>query len=102
VNPDGSVPHPYWRYKLGKLLFEHGRVPAALGQLLPAARTAEKMDQHPAWLAPLEFLTAESLRKTGRGGDAVEHYRRFLEIAPVTSPDRVDAQTALAHLTGGR
>jgi tetratricopeptide (TPR) repeat protein len=102
TNADGSVPHPYWRYKYGKLLYDHGNVAAALAQLLPAALTAEKSDQRPGWLAPLEFLTAESLRKTGRAKDAVEHYRRFLEIAPVTSPDRADAQAALAQLTGGQ
>jgi tetratricopeptide (TPR) repeat protein len=101
-NPDGTVPHPFWRYKYGKLLFEHGNVGAALGQLLPAASTAEKADRRPGWLAPLEFLTAESLRRTGKSSDAVEHYRRFLEIAPMTSPDRADAQAALAQLTGNR
>jgi tetratricopeptide (TPR) repeat protein len=102
ATPDGTVPHPYWRYKYGKLLVDRGGVGAALAQLLPAAATAEKMDPRPGWLAPLEFLTAESLRKSGRKADAVEHYRRFLDIAPVNSPDRLDAQTALTALTGGR
>jgi tetratricopeptide (TPR) repeat protein len=101
ANADGTVPHPYWRYRYGKLLLEHGNVAAAMAQLLPAVLSAEQMDQRPGWLAPLEFLTAESLRKTGRSKDAVEHYRRFLDIAPVASPDRADAQAALAQLTGG-
>jgi hypothetical protein len=50
----------------------------------------------------VEFLTAESLRKAGRNKEAVEHYRRYLEIAPVSSPDRADAQAALARLSGPR
>ena len=99
TNPDGSVPHPYWRYKFGKLLMDHGNAQAALVQLLPAAKTAQKMDQRPGWLASVEFLTAEALRKTGGSkADAIEHYRRFLEVAPVNSPDRADAKAALAHL----
>jgi len=65
-------------------------------------KTAEKMDPRPAWLIPLEFLSAEALRKAGRRPDAVEHYRRFLESAPVNSPDRADAQKALAQLTAGQ
>jgi hypothetical protein len=81
---------------------DHGNPGAALAQLLPAVTAAEKMDQRPGWLGPVEFLTAEALRKTGgHKADAIEHYRRFLEVAPVNSPDRLDAQTALAQLTGG-
>jgi predicted Zn finger-like uncharacterized protein len=98
---DGTAPHPFWRYRFGKLLAEHGNTGAALVPLLAAAAAAEKMDQRPGWLGPLEFLTAEVLRKSGgRKADAVEHYRRFLDVAPVSSPDRADAQAALAQLTG--
>jgi tetratricopeptide (TPR) repeat protein len=99
--PNGQVTHPYWRYRYGKLLMEAGARPAALAQLLPAVVTAEKMEVRPGWLAPLEFLSAEALRSTGRKADAVEHYKRFLEIAPTSSPDRLDAQRMLQQLTGG-
>jgi tetratricopeptide (TPR) repeat protein len=100
--PDGDVPHPYWRYRYGKLLLEHGQSGTALAQLLSAALSAEKQTgQRPGWLGPLEFLTAEALRKNGRNKDALEHYRRFLEIAPVSSPDRADALHYVAQLGGG-
>jgi tetratricopeptide (TPR) repeat protein len=102
VGPDEDVPHPYWRFQYGKLLAEHGAGAAALNMLLPAAKTAAKETPRPGWLAPLEFLTAEVLRKAGRKADAVEHYRRFLEIAPINSPDRLDAQKALAQLSPDR
>jgi tetratricopeptide (TPR) repeat protein len=98
VAADADVPHPFWRFQYGKLLSDHGGPSAALPVLVPVAKTAEKLTPRPGWLAPLEFLTAEVLRKTGKGGDAVEHYRRFLEIAPLNSPDRLDAQKALAQL----
>ncbi len=93
-----TVRHPFWRFRYGKLLVEHGGPAVALGQLIPAVTTAEGMAPKPGWLAPLEFLTAESLRKTGKRAEAVDHYKRFLEIAPVNSPDRLDAQQALATL----
>ena len=98
--PDADpVRHPYWRYRYGKLLMDKGGPAVALVQLLPAVTTAEKITPKPGWLAPLEFITAEALRKTGKKADAVEHYKRFLEIAPVNSPDRLDAQQALASLS---
>jgi tetratricopeptide (TPR) repeat protein len=102
ATPDGSSPHPYWRYMYGKLLMDRGSAADASAMLIPAVKTAEKMDPRPAWLIPLEFLSAEALRKTGRRPDAVEHYRRFLESAPLNSPDRADAQKALAQLTSGQ
>jgi len=99
---DPVVAHPYWRYRYGKLLLERGNGAAALAQLIPAVTTAEKLDSRPGWLAPLEFLAAEALRGAGRRSDAVDHYRRFLDIAPVNSPDRYDAQRTLAQLAGKR
>jgi tetratricopeptide (TPR) repeat protein len=102
TNSDGTVLHPYWHYRYGKLLMEHGNVAGALAQLLPAAISAEKADQRPGWLAPVEFLTAEGLRKSGKKPDAIEHYKRFLEIAPVDSPDRADARAALTALGAPR
>jgi tetratricopeptide (TPR) repeat protein len=102
LTADGTVPHPFWRYRYGKLLLERGNLAGALAQIVPAAVASEKMDPRPGWLAPLEFLAGEVLRKSGKGADAIEHYKRFLEIAPVTSPDRADAQAALTQLGGGR
>jgi tetratricopeptide (TPR) repeat protein len=102
-SPGGpAVAHPYWRYRYGKLLLERGNGAAALAQLIPAVTTAEKLESRPGWLAPLEFLTAEALRGAGRRSEAVDHYRRFLDIAPVNSPDRYDAQRTLAQLAGKR
>jgi predicted Zn finger-like uncharacterized protein len=98
VGPDGQVLHPFWHYRYGKLLTEKGDRARALIQLTGAAAAAEKLETRPAWLTPLEYLTADGLRSAGRKADAIEHYRRFLEIASVTSPDRADAQLALQQL----
>lgn len=97
-SPDGLVRHPYWHYRYGQLLAERGGGAAALAQLLSAVAATEKMDVHPAWLAPLEFLSAEALRGAGKRSEAIEHYQRFLDIAPQNSPDRYDAERALKQL----
>jgi tetratricopeptide (TPR) repeat protein len=95
------APHPYWRYKLGRLFYEHGNSNSALPLLLAAANALEHQTTRPGWRASLYFMTAEALRKTGRNADALVWYRRFFDVAPVNSPDRLDAQTAIARLTGG-
>lgn len=101
TNADGTVLHPYWHYRYGKLLMEHGNAGAGLAQLLPAALAAEKTEPRPGWYGNVEFLAAEALRKSGKKNEAVEHYKRFLEVAPVNSPDRADALAAVNQLTGG-
>jgi tetratricopeptide (TPR) repeat protein len=94
------APHPYWRYKLGRLYYEHGNSGAALPLLLAAANALEHQTTRPGWRASLYFMTAEALRKSGRNADALAWYRRFFDVAPVNSPDRLDAQTAIARITG--
>jgi predicted Zn finger-like uncharacterized protein len=98
LDADGLQPHPFWHFRYGKLLADKGDRARALVNLVGAAAAAEKLENRPAWLTPLEFLTAEALRGAGRKADAIEHYRRFLDMAPVTSPDRADALSALAQL----
>jgi len=101
LGPDGQMQHPFWHFRYGKLLTEKGDRARALVHLLGAATAAEKLETRPAWLTPLEYLTADGLRTAGRKADAIEHYRRFLDVAPVTSPDRADAQAALLQLGTG-
>jgi tetratricopeptide (TPR) repeat protein len=94
--------HPYWHYQYGKLLMEKGERGPALTQLQSAVDAGEKLESRPAWLAPLEFLTAEALRAAGRKADAAARYRRFLDLAPTNSPDRAEAQRALGQLSPER
>ena len=73
----------------------------ALKHLVFAAEEGAKLDPKPGWLAESEFLSAELLKKSGKKPEAIEHYRRFLELAPANSPDRKDANAALAELGSG-
>jgi tetratricopeptide (TPR) repeat protein len=94
----GDERQPFWRYRYGRLLLERGNASEAVKHLTFAVTDAEKADQHPAWLAAAEFAAGEALRKTGKKADAIEKYRRFLELAPTNSPDRRDAINALSDL----
>jgi tetratricopeptide (TPR) repeat protein len=94
----GDDKQPFWRYRYGRLLIERGNAGEAAKHLTFAVTEAEKMDQHPAWLASAEFSAGEALRRTGKKADAIEKYRRFLELAPTNSPDRRDAINALNEL----
>jgi cellulose synthase operon protein C len=102
AGPDGALRHPFWFYRYGRLVLEHGNAARALAPLSAAATALQKSEQRPGWAAPLEFSTAEALLRTGRKADAAEHYRRFLEVAPVSSPDRADAEAQLRKLGAGR
>jgi tetratricopeptide (TPR) repeat protein len=94
----GDERQPFWRFRYGRLLLERGNAGEAVKHLTFAVTEAEKMDPHPAWLAGAEFAGGEALRRTGKKTDAIEKYRRFLELAPTNSPDRRDAINALAEL----
>lgn len=92
---------PDWRFGLGKLLYNKSAMGEAQKHLLFAAEEGAKLDPKPGWLAEAEFLSAELLKKSGKKAEAIEHYRRFLELAPSNSPDRKDANAALAELGSG-
>jgi tetratricopeptide (TPR) repeat protein len=96
IGADGTK--PAWRYRFGKILFDRGNTGEASKHLLFAADEGEKADPKPGWLASAEFLAGEVLRKSGKKAEAVERYRRFLEIAPTNSPDRKEALAALSDL----
>ena len=89
---------PYWRYRYGKLLFQHGNSAEAAKHLTYAATEAAKLEGRTPWLGDAEFYAAEALRRSGRRDEAIAFYEKFLAIAPTSSPDRRDAITALSQL----
>jgi tetratricopeptide (TPR) repeat protein len=88
----------YWRYKYGHLLYVRNKLAEAAPHLVYAAVTGEKESLRPGWLPQAEFMAGEALRKTGRRQDSIERYKRFVEFAPLSSPDRKDAFAALREL----
>jgi len=103
----GNAHIPYWRYRYGKLMLEHGNAAEASTSLSFAVDEALKLDSKPPWLPPAEFAGAEALNRSGKRQESIAMYRRFLEIAPMNDPDRRDAIKALeamgeTYRPGGR
>jgi len=94
----GNDRNPYWRFRYGKLLLEHGNAGEAAPHLSFAVEEALKKDVRPPWIAPAEFAAAQALQRTGKRPDAITMYRRYLEIASTNDPDRRDALNALTSL----
>jgi len=92
---------PEWRLHYGKLLLDRGMYAEAAKHLSFAANEGDKLDPRPGWLPDAEFQAAEALRKSGSKELAIEKYKRFLEIALTSSPDRKDAQNALVGMGVG-
>jgi tetratricopeptide (TPR) repeat protein len=97
----GNPTIPEWRLRYGKMLLDRGNNAEAVKHLSFAATEGEKLDPRPGWLPDAEFGAAEALRKTGAKDLAIEKYKRFLEIAPTSSPDRKDAMNALMNMGVG-
>jgi cellulose synthase operon protein C len=94
----GDDKKPAWRYRYGKLLLDRGSAAEATKHLAFAVAEAEKMEVHPGWYADVQFQAGEAYRRTGQRKEAIERFKRFLEVAPTSSPDRRDAISALSEL----
>jgi tetratricopeptide (TPR) repeat protein len=89
-----------WHFRLGKLLAGHNQVPASIPELEKAVELAEGPDQLPmTWLYEAHFLLGESLRSNPAARPkAIEHLKRFLELAPRDSPYIAEVQKMLQGL----
>jgi cellulose synthase operon protein C len=89
-----------WHFRLGKLLSGHGNPTGATPELERAVEIAEKPGEiAPAWLFDAHFLLGEALRsKPADKQKAIDHYKRFLELAPRDNAYVSEAQKALIGL----
>ena len=89
-----------WHYRLGKLLSGHGSPAHSLPELERAVEIAEGPDQIPMpWLYDAHFLLGEALKgRPPSKAKAIEHYKRFLELAPRDNAYIKEAQAALVTL----
>jgi cellulose synthase operon protein C len=96
----GNDEVPEWHHRLGKLLTNHGNRAAALPELEKAVELAEKPDEPVRpWLFDAHFLLGEALRGSPAAkAKAIEHYRRFLQLAPHDNAYVPEAQKALVGL----
>ena len=95
---NGNDKVPYWRYRYGRLLLERHAYADAAKHLVFAADAASKEDTKPGWYTTSEFQAAEALKGSGKKPEAKERYKKFLAMAPMSSPDRRDAIRSLREL----
>jgi tetratricopeptide (TPR) repeat protein len=77
-----------WWYRLGTLHLDQGSRDESRVALSEAVLRGDRLFEKPSWLADAHRLYAEVLRDAGRKGEAIEHYRVFLELAPAGHPER--------------
>ena len=89
-----------WHFRLGKLLGAHGGGTKAVPELEKAIELATAPDAiAPAWVAEAHFLLAEGLKTAPASkAQAIEHYKKFIELAPRDNAYVVEAQKALTGL----
>lgn len=98
VQADGT--RPMWRYRLGRLLLEKNANAEAAKHLAFAANEGDKLQPRPAWLVRAQLDAGEALRRQGNKPEALRHFKRYLEMASPTDPDRKDTEKKVAALGG--
>jgi predicted Zn finger-like uncharacterized protein len=87
-----------WYFRLGQLSMDRGDAAEGVDALTRSTLLGEAVSPRPAWLADAHRLCGDALRLRGSRAEAIPHYRRYLEIAPSTSLDRVDVRRLLLGL----
>jgi len=81
-----------WWYRLGSLELDRGNRAQSRVALSEAVLRGDRLFKKPAWLSEAHRLYADVLRDDKRMGEALEHYRRYLETAPPGARDRRDIE----------
>jgi predicted Zn finger-like uncharacterized protein len=84
-----------WWYRLGQLHLDKGHRDDARVALAEAVMRGDKLRDRPSWLADAHRTYGDVLRESKRGAEASDHYRLFLELAPLGHPDRAEIQNLL-------
>ena len=95
---EGNGQNGEWWYKLGRLQMDSDARRDAEQSLARAVLLGEAMPNRPGWLADAHRIYGDALRLGGNRPVAIEHYRRYLEIAPPSAIDRPDVRRALLDL----
>jgi tetratricopeptide (TPR) repeat protein len=89
-----------WWYRLGRLQLDRGNRAEAGRALARATLLGDAMSPLPGWLADAHRLQADALRLAGQRPEAIQHYRRYLELAPASAIDIRDVRRILLDLGG--
>jgi predicted Zn finger-like uncharacterized protein len=86
-----------WWFRLGMLHVSEGGRDAARVALSEAVLRGDRALVRPKWLGDAHRAYADVLRESKRTQEAVDHYRRFLELAPAGHPDRREIERYIRH-----
>ncbi len=87
-----------WWYRLGRLELDSANRTEATRTLARSTLLGDAMTPQPGWLADAHRLQADALRLGGERGSAIEHYQRYLTLAPANALDRADVRRTLMDL----
>jgi tetratricopeptide (TPR) repeat protein len=89
-----------WWFRLGRLQLDAAQTSAAIQSLTRATTLGESAPpgQVNPWLPDAHRVLGEAMQLSGERSGAIEHYRRYLEVAPAGAVDRNTVQRALAEL----
>ena len=94
--------HGEWWYRLGQLQLDKGRRDEARVALSEAVMRGDRARERPSWLADAHRLYGDVLRESKRGPEASDHYKLFLELAPLGHPDRPEIEQLLYQTRDAR
>ncbi|MFM2420765.1 MAG: hypothetical protein RL385_5488, partial [Pseudomonadota bacterium] len=86
-----------WWFRLGMLHVSEGGRDAARVALSEAVLRGDRALERPKWLGDAHRAYADVLRESKRTQEAVDHYKRFLELAPAGHPDRREIERYIRH-----
>ena len=84
--------------RLGRLRFDANRRAEASQALARATLIGDAQETQPGWLPDAHRLHGDALRLGGERAGAIEHYRRYLAIAPAGAIDRREVRERLLEL----
>jgi tetratricopeptide (TPR) repeat protein len=87
-----------WWYKLGKLQLDASHTADSVHSLSRATLLGEAETPRPAWLADAHRILADGMRLSNERAGAIEHYRRYLAIAPDSAIDRDEVRSILMDM----
>lgn len=88
----------FWQYRLGTLRQESGRGAEAMAALRLATELGDALRESPPWLAEAHRLMGNGHRRSGENNAAIDHYERYMELAPQSAIDREQVRDILSRL----
>ncbi len=87
-----------WWFRLGRLQLDGSRTGDAIRSLSRSTELGEAEAHRPAWLPDAHRILGDAMKLANERTGAIEHYRRYLELAPASAIDRDSVRDSLADL----